>query len=487
MQGTVYIWCFPGIGKSSVHSSIRFVDADCKAFEFYTPNASSSSLHGNKTQLQSHLQPSYPENYFRYISQLSDVDIAFINCHLRHLAGMDNTRLLLLFPSPALKEEYLCRYRERGDHPSFIAQMDEDFERIIAFARSLPYRKVEITTPNTYLQDLLEGKDGLMSQFITKPELTVLFEKCIEHQLYTPPLEYADNSPSALSQLVFEGVLPLDVQTLQNQLSQKEAEIEKERIKTARRGGLTHDELRDKITQGLVNGVLSIRHGEISPYSFGYCVQYGNPGGKAFNRWECYCTFPEVAETVTCNIEKDRQHNQVFSEHKVQKLDIQALLRDIGDSEQRKLTSFSPESECDYKRRGQYTGHVATLRDVHEGLALDGIVMGHFSGDYSSVTTNRQNELMKTLVIMKGFCLDAVERLSPDDRAFAIHYLKTRGTDISTSEKLVSWIHANPEKCALPHNREHTLPSLSSHIEKADSRAKVRHDIKSASQAEPER
>ena len=99
--------------------------------------------------------------------------------------------------------------------------------------------------------------------------------------------------------------------------------------------------------------------------------------------------------------------------------------------------------------------HISLLKTLdRKRLLLDGIILGHFQGDYSSITTGTENNTVRAMVALKGFCLDCVHRLpSRPLTEFVIGYLKDHGTDISTPEKLNAWIRANPDKCALPENR----------------------------------
>lgn len=200
--------------------------------------------------------------------------------------------------------------------------------------------------------------------------------------------------------------------------------------------------------EGIVNGALSIRHTDVAPYSFGYEVVFRALEQRTTYRWACYCPLPQVAENITGKIE-----------NAMPQVDVNALLAGIELAEQNKITSFVLESASGLQRRGQYTGHVASAQDVHRGIALDGIILGHFNGDYSSMTTGTQNDTVRALVALKGFCLDCVHKLPSRPLAeFVISYLKEHGTDISTPEKLNAWIRKNPDKCALPENRERTPP-----------------------------
>ena len=386
--------------------------------------------------------PAYPNNYFDYIHSV-DADMVLLNCHISLLEKLDGEDLLLVYPSAALKQEYLKRYALRGDNQTYIHCMETAFDEMVAAVQNSSYRKYEIKDPCIYLQNLIEG-GVIMEQFITKKELADLLDKCIRLGVYMQEGPAARKAPDELAQMMFDGGLSLDIAALKHELADKEAKLERERLLDERRGGLSHEELSGKIMEGIVNGALNIHHGEAAPYSVGYEVSFRSAVPKAVYRWTCFCSLPDVAEEITRQIE-----------NAAPQVDIGLLLAGIAQAERNKIRSFVPESNSGFERRGRYTGHVANVRDVHRGIALDGIILGHFQGDYTSITTGTENDTVRAMVALKGFCLDCVHKLpSRPLTEFIISYLKDHGTDISTPEKLNAWIMKNPNKCALPENRE---------------------------------
>jgi len=442
MRQKYYVWGFPGIGKSSVNSDLRIEDADCERFKFLVPK--DAPLHSREIMEHAQRDPSYPENYWNYVRSV-DADIVLLNCHISLLGAVDRDRLLLIYPAPELKGEFLRRYAQRGDNESYIHYMETAFEEIVAAARCSPYRKYEITNPHIYLHDLIE-RGTTMEQFITKKDLTGLLSECIQTGVYTTEGTAAGKTPEELAQMMFDGDLSLDIASLRTDLAEKKAQLEQERVLNERRGGLSHEDLSQKIMEGIVNGALDIRHCEAAPYSHGFEVTFRSAQQGSRTRWTCFCSLAYVAEMVTSQIERGTPP-----------VDTHALLAEIDFAEQNKITSFVLERDSSLQRRSQYTGHVASAQDVHRGIALDGIILGHFQGDYSSITTGTQNDTVRALVALKGFCLDCVHKLpSRPLFLFVIDYLKDHGTDISTPEKLNAWIRENPDKCALPENRART-------------------------------
>lgn len=453
-----YVWGFPGVGKSSLKSSHSIIDADCTSFQFLRQDGDHSAFFLHDEHANSEVickNPDYPQNYLDYI-QHQDADFILINCHISLLNVLNPDKVLLVYPAPEQKEEYLARYLQRGDHPSFLEHMETSFEETVAAIQYSPFRKYEIKESGVFLQDLFDG-GVIMDQFMTKKELAQLFRESQQLGVFAPPAGLEGKTPEEWAQMLFDGDFQADLSALKRDLATKKEELAQEKLMDERRCGLSHEELRDKIMQGIVNGALTIHHGQIAPYSYGYEVSFAPDAKIPGNRWECYCDLAEVAETVTRKIEGSHQDREAFSSTNLQPVNLPIILAAIEQCEKDKITSFVLERDSGFERRGRYTGHVANLRNVHGGQALDGIILGHFQGDYSSITTIKQNETMRVLVAMKGFCLDCINHLKRPYQNLAVEYLKTHGTDISTPEKLNAWIKANPDKCGLPENRTHAI------------------------------
>lgn len=151
-----YIWGFPGIGKSKpVNSRLRIVDADCERFKFSIPEDIFNGLHSQKNVMWTQRNPAYPNNYWDYVHSV-DADVVLLNCHIDLLKVLEGEKLLLVYPSTALKDEYLRRYMLRGDNNDYIRYMETAFDEIVAAVRGSPYRKYEITDPHIYLPNLIE-------------------------------------------------------------------------------------------------------------------------------------------------------------------------------------------------------------------------------------------------------------------------------------------------------------------------------------------
>lgn len=464
-----YIWGFPGIGKFSISKSPDILDADCRLFQF--AGASSGALHNIAEHTGTIPDPAYPQNYLDHIRS-ADSRYILLNCHISLLRHLPRENILLIYPDMTLKDAYLKRYQDRGDNESFISYMDESFADIVHAIESYPCRKLRITGEHTYLTDILKG-DFLMNEFMTKRNLCALLNEGIRYDLLGPEVTDGYERAEDIAQAIFEGKLELDFGDLRKKVEACEKAAESERVATARRGGLTREELADKLMQGIVNGALDIHHGQIAPYSYGYEVKC-----EGVCRWECYCKLEEVPAKLVGFIEKGIP---LVIE------DMGSFLSSIDKAEETRIISFTPESESTLRRsRMPYErGSVATVKDVHRGNGLDGIVQHHYHGDYGTITTGAQNDLVETLVYMNGFCLDQLPKsgFRGEHRDFITGYLLRHGTDITTPEKLSAWIKNNPDKCALPANRTRSKP-LDSQIADASQRANTNQDPQPGKEAE---
>lgn len=486
-----FIWCFPGLGKSNLDiPGLSVVDADSNCFQF--KGVEHSALHGNSGDRSFVRDEGYPQNYFGYIQSV-EADVVLLNCHISLLYGLDKENVLVVYPSEELVPEYLERYSSRGDHASFISHMALEAKGIIQVIENSSFEKYRVSTPGTYLADLFE-KEDFKVKLMTRTELTAQLQRAIdlgvmvvaypagENARLVCDVNYADidaqtiqssvqhrveraDNAARLTEAVLDGELQLDIDQLIQVCINKEEAIKKENILSSRRGGLSRAELADRIMQGIVNGALGIEYDQIAPYSHGYEVTFGGTGPAGStrdfkNRWECYCDLFDIPMRIVNMIEKEQQDGRVFGKD-VKLLNIHEMLQAIDDMEKNQITKFIPEKNTNFQRSNypHRLGDVATVMDVHAGKGLDGIVQHHYHGTYSTMTPVRQNQLVETLVCMKGFCLDCLDSLDVDfdTRKNIVDYLNKQGTDITSFDKLQEWIRQNPEKCAKPENRRMDL------------------------------
>lgn len=114
---SILVAAFPGTGKSHYCN----VDVDNMPAKFATDSDSSKF---DKTN--------FPNNYIEHINQKIEEGYAriFISSHkdVRNALVENKLLFVLIYPSKDLKEEYLERYRQRGNNEKFIQLIADNWE-----------------------------------------------------------------------------------------------------------------------------------------------------------------------------------------------------------------------------------------------------------------------------------------------------------------------------------------------------------------------
>jgi hypothetical protein len=139
---------FPGVGKSSARSVLvgsKVLDCD-------------SALFGWADDERSVRHPEWPMNYIRFIKEhLHDTDVLFVSSHKEVREALVHAKIpfICIHPTSDMKDEYLLRYRQRGEKDSYIARMEREFEHWVAdMERQDGCRHVPMP-PGRYLSDII--------------------------------------------------------------------------------------------------------------------------------------------------------------------------------------------------------------------------------------------------------------------------------------------------------------------------------------------
>ena len=229
MRNKRIIWGFPGCGKSTIADGKRIIDADCMLFQYI--GATEQKLHGN-VDMNVVDNPLYPDNYIEYVNEVN-ADIVFINCHLGLLDKFKNVEIV--YPAKDMKEEFLERYRLRGDHSSFIQYMNETFDDMLVTIIGLPYKKHQLDNEKRYIKDIIiedmtqseEGKVKNMAGFVTKKELVEVIEQANKFNVFSFDKE---KTAEEIAQSIFEGEIIIDLDKLKNDTEQVKKTYGKEYI-----------------------------------------------------------------------------------------------------------------------------------------------------------------------------------------------------------------------------------------------------------------
>lgn len=129
---------FPGIGKSYFYktSKLNVLDSDSSKFD----------------------KSYFPKNYIDHIkSNLGRVDIILVSSHedVRSALVKENIHFTLVYPDINMKDEFIERYKQRGNTESFIKLISNNWHNwIIQMQNQNGCNKIELST-GKYLSDVI--------------------------------------------------------------------------------------------------------------------------------------------------------------------------------------------------------------------------------------------------------------------------------------------------------------------------------------------
>lgn len=117
---SMIVCAFPGTGKSYY----------CNVNVDYMPQGFAIDSDSSKFD-----KSNFPENYIAHIKEKITEGYAriFVSSHfsVREALVLHNIPFVLIYPSLELKEEYLERYKNRGNNENFILQVSKNWENWI--------------------------------------------------------------------------------------------------------------------------------------------------------------------------------------------------------------------------------------------------------------------------------------------------------------------------------------------------------------------
>ncbi len=126
---TKVISAFPACGKSYFYNQNKesgmVLDSDSSEFSWI------KDKNGNNTKERN---PEFPQNYMQHIkNNIGKVDIIFVSSHdnVRAALKENSIEYTLVSPKIELKEEYIERYKKRGNDEGFITFISTKWEEFI--------------------------------------------------------------------------------------------------------------------------------------------------------------------------------------------------------------------------------------------------------------------------------------------------------------------------------------------------------------------
>jgi hypothetical protein len=139
---------FPGIGKSHLFNNpggLVVFDSDSSHFGWMDAEKKARD-------------PRWPDHYIQYVQDiLPSADIVLVSTHkpVREMLRRDRMPFWLVYPGMAMKEEYIQRYRDRGNAESFVALLEKNYESWIRELNSQLGCRHKVLTGRQYLSYVL--------------------------------------------------------------------------------------------------------------------------------------------------------------------------------------------------------------------------------------------------------------------------------------------------------------------------------------------
>ena len=153
-KDTKVISAFAGCGKSSYHKENpeTTLDSDSIKFSWLVDDK------GNKVR-----DPDFPSNYIDNIKQnIGKYDIIFVSQHenVRDMLSKNDIVYYLVYPEINMKDEYLKRYKERGNDTDFIKLLDTNWDKWITDLDNLKedgsFIRMKMTKDCPYITNVIE-------------------------------------------------------------------------------------------------------------------------------------------------------------------------------------------------------------------------------------------------------------------------------------------------------------------------------------------
>lgn len=153
MKKTLVISAFPGCGKTYFFNNFKnFLVSDSDSSNFSWIKDSE----GNNTTQRN---PEFPKNYIDHIkNNIGVYDIIFVSSHNVVVEALKNNNIdfTIVYPDIELKEDFLERYKNRGNNESFIKFISEHFEEFVkAIDDDVSLNKIKLTKEKRFLKDVI--------------------------------------------------------------------------------------------------------------------------------------------------------------------------------------------------------------------------------------------------------------------------------------------------------------------------------------------
>jgi len=127
---TIIVSAFPACGKSYMFNNYNgkpfaMLDSDSSNFSWIKDE------NGENTKER---DPNFPTNYIKHIKDnIGKVDVIFVSSHdiVRKALNKNNINFFMVYPDKSMKDEWIRRFRERGNDEGFIKFISDNWDSFI--------------------------------------------------------------------------------------------------------------------------------------------------------------------------------------------------------------------------------------------------------------------------------------------------------------------------------------------------------------------
>ena len=155
---TIIISAFPGMGKSYTANHL----SQYKMFDLESSNYSWIEIDEGKVH-----NPMFPQNYIEIIKKLvyqGSYQVIFISSHkiVRQALQHNKMRYYFVYPDISLKDEYIRRFKQRGNDQQFVKLLEQNWEQWISQIQhdhdNKYCHKTKVIQPDFYLTKLFRDE-----------------------------------------------------------------------------------------------------------------------------------------------------------------------------------------------------------------------------------------------------------------------------------------------------------------------------------------
>jgi len=151
---TIIVSAFPACRKSNMFNNYNgkpytMLDSDSSQFSWIKDD------NGNNTKERN---PNFPDNYIKHIKDnIGKVDVIFVSSHdiVRKALNENKINFFMVYPDKSMKDEWIRRFRERGNDELFIKFISYNWDSFIdEIEKEEKCLKEKLSVDNPYIDNM---------------------------------------------------------------------------------------------------------------------------------------------------------------------------------------------------------------------------------------------------------------------------------------------------------------------------------------------